>query len=56
MVYRGVLKSGKTDDRITFLNNLIETPDVKFDLYGIGKFNLFGLITILKQFQMQKWD
>ena len=37
-VHRGVLKSGKTDDRITFLNNLTEkTPDVKFDLYGIGK-------------------
>ena len=48
-VHRGVLKSGKTDDRITFLNNLTEkTPDVKFDLYGIGKFNLFGLITIFK--------
>ena len=37
-VHRGVLKSGKTDDRITFLNNLTsKTPDVKFDLYGIGK-------------------
>ena len=37
-VHRGVLKSGKTDDRITFLNNLTSrTPDVKFDLYGIGK-------------------
>ena len=31
-------KSGKTDDRILFLNNLTQkTPDVKFDLYGIGK-------------------
>ncbi len=37
-VHRGVLKSGKTDDRILFLNNLTQkTPDVKFDLYGIGK-------------------
>ena len=37
-VHRGVLKSGKTDDRITFLNNLTsKTPDVKFDIYGIGK-------------------
>ena len=37
-VHRGVLKSGKIDDRIIFLNSLTsKTPDVKFDLYGIGK-------------------
>ena len=37
-VHRGVLKSGKTDDRVVFLNKLTQkTPDVKFDLYGIGK-------------------
>jgi glycosyltransferase involved in cell wall biosynthesis len=37
-VHRGVLKTGKTDDRITFLKNLIKmTPDVKFDIYGIDK-------------------
>ncbi len=37
-VHRGVLKSGKTDDRITFLNSLTsKTPNVKFDIYGIGK-------------------
>ena len=37
-VHRGVLKSGKTDDRISFLNNLKEkTPNVKFDLYGIDQ-------------------
>ena len=37
-VHRGVLKSGKTDDRITFINGLIEnTPNVKFDVYGINK-------------------
>ncbi len=37
-VHRGVLKSGKTDDRIGFLNQLIKsTPDVKFDLYGLDK-------------------
>jgi len=37
-VHRGVLKSGKTDDRIVFLDKLTQkTPDVKFDLYGIGK-------------------
>ena len=35
-VHRGVLKSGKIDDRISFLNNLKEkTPNVKFDLYGV---------------------
>ena len=37
-VHRGVLKSGKIDDRINFLKQLSEkTPDVKFDLYGINK-------------------
>ena len=37
-VHRGVLKSGKIDDRIIFLKKLSEiTPDVKFDLYGIDK-------------------
>ncbi len=37
-VHRGVLKSGKTDDRITFLNKLVSiTPDIKFDMYGIKK-------------------
>ena len=37
-VHRGVLKSGKIDDRITFLKSLSEkTPDVKFDIYGIDK-------------------
>ncbi len=37
-VHRGILKSGKIDDRIIFLKKLSEiTPDVKFDLYGIDK-------------------
>ena len=37
-VHRGILKSGKTDDRIIFLKNLHKkTPDVKFDIYGIDK-------------------
>ena len=37
-VHRGVLKSGKTDDRVTFIKKLKEiTPNVKFDLYGIDK-------------------
>ena len=36
-VHRGKLKSGKTDDRVLFLNNLQKrTPDIKFDLYGIN--------------------
>ena len=36
-VHRGVLKSGKTDDRINFLRDLIKkTPNVKFDIYGIN--------------------
>ena len=37
-VHRGVLKSGKIDDRIIFLEKLLDkTPDVKFDIYGINK-------------------
>ncbi len=37
-VHRGVLKSGKFDDRNIFINNLIEkTENVKFDLYGVNK-------------------
>ena len=37
-VHRGVLKSGKTDDRILFLKNLKElAPNIKFDIYGINK-------------------
>ena len=37
-VHRGVLKSGKIDDRINFLKELYTiTPDVKFDIYGIDK-------------------
>jgi len=37
-VHRGVLKTGKSDDRIIFLKNLVKkTPNVKFDIYGIDK-------------------
>ena len=37
-VHRGVLKTGKIDDRIIFLNKLQnKTPDIKFDIYGINK-------------------
>ena len=37
-VHRGVLKKGKEDDRILFLDNLKKlTPNIKFDFYGIDK-------------------
>ena len=37
-VHRGVLKSGKYDDRAIFINKLIElTNNVKFDIYGLKK-------------------
>ena len=37
-VHRGVLKSGKFDDRSVFINNLMKiTENVKFDLYGVNK-------------------
>ena len=36
-VHRGVLKSGKTDDRAIFIDKLIDiTRNVKFDLYGVN--------------------
>ena len=36
-VHRGVLKLGKTDDRVNFVNKLISnTPNVKFDIYGLN--------------------
>ena len=37
-VHRGILKSGKYDEREKFISKLIEiTPNVKFDIYGINK-------------------
>ena len=37
-VHRGVLKSGKTDDRVNFIKKLKDiTPNIKFDLYGIDR-------------------
>ena len=37
-MHRGVLKQGKSDDRVHFINKLLDcTPDIKFDLYGINK-------------------
>tara|TARA_A100001011_G_scaffold218483_1_gene226448 strand:+ start:2404 stop:4533 length:2130 start_codon:yes stop_codon:yes gene_type:complete len=36
-VHRGVLKTGKVDDRVNFVNKLINiTPNAKFDVYGIN--------------------
>lgn len=36
-VNRGVLKSGKTDNRELFLNNLLQrNPNIKFDFYGLN--------------------
>ena len=37
-VNRAVLKKGKTDDRVVFLNKLIKKiNDIKYDFYGFGK-------------------
>jgi len=37
-VHRGVLKTGKMDDRSIFIKNLLKkTPDTKFDIYGLDK-------------------
>ena len=37
-VHRGVLKTGKDDDRNIFLKKLIDkTPNVKFDIYGLDR-------------------
>ena len=39
-VHRGVLKTGKFDERAIFINNLIEiTKNVKFDVYGFNEIN-----------------
>ena len=36
-VHRGVLKTGKIDDRVNFINKLInKTANVKFDIYGLN--------------------
>lgn len=43
-VNRGILKSGKVDERENFLNQLVyKNPNIKFDLYGIyGKQPIWG--------------
>jgi glycosyltransferase involved in cell wall biosynthesis len=36
-VHRGILKSGKFDDRENFINKLLKkVPDIRFDLFGMG--------------------
>ena len=36
-VHRGVLKSGKFDERENFINKLLKKlPNTKFDLYGLN--------------------
>ena len=56
-VHRGVLKSGKVDDRITFLKDLTKKHQTLSLIYmELIKFNQFGLTIILKLFQTQKWD
>ena len=37
-VHRGVLKTGKMDDRSIFIKSLLKkTPDTKFDIYGLDR-------------------
>ena len=56
MEHRGILKSGKHDDRAIFVKKLIDRTKMLNSIYMVLiKFNPFGQITILKQFQIQKW-
>ena len=50
-------KSGKTDEREKFINQLIEmTPNVKFDVYGINRVNnQYGQILFINHYLDQKW-
>ena len=46
-VHRGVLKKGKFDEREIFIEKLKKlTPNIKYDLYGMEKINLFGQIIL----------
>ena len=48
-VHRGILKKGKYDDRADFVNKLVEqTPNVKFDLYGINNIQPIWADSFLK--------
>ena len=48
-VHRGILKSGKHDEREDFVNRLVEiTPNVKFDLYGLNNIQPIWADSFLK--------
>ena len=56
-VHRGILKTGKQDDRIIFLNKLQEKHQtLNLIFMGLIKCNPYGQIIILKLFQTLKWD
>ena len=54
-VHRGVLKSGKYDERADFVNRLVEiTPNIKFDLYGINNVQPIWADSFLKSISNSK--
>ena len=54
-VHRGILKSGKYDEREDFVNRLVEiTPNVKFDLYGINNIQPIWADSFLKSISNAK--
>ena len=54
-VHRGILKSGKFDERADFVNKLVEiTPNVKFDLYGINNVQPVWADSFLKSISNSK--
>ena len=55
-VHRGILKSGKFDDRSDFINKLISiTNDVKFDIYGLNKVQPIWADHYFKTISNSKW-
>jgi len=54
-VHRGILKTGKYDERADFVNKLVEiTPNVKFDLYGINNVQPVWADSFLKSISNSK--
>ena len=54
-VHRGVLKKGKYDERVNFVNKLVElTPNIKFDLYGIDNVQPIWADSFLKSISNAK--
>ena len=54
-VHRGILKKGKYDERSDFVNKLVEqTPNVKFDLYGINNIQPIWADSFLKSISNAK--